>query len=112
MATKDIIEQSAVTKSKHPGRVAQGHKLAALMKQRKQELLQNKKPELSKELKPELQSVQDIKLSSPTVQCGLAILALAATAVGVYMLYMRKKAPEPEKSDVVPVRKTPRFSLK
>ena len=109
MATKDIIEQSAVTKSKHPGRVAQGHKLAALMKQRKQELLQNKKPELSKELKPELQSVQ---VSSPTVQCGLAILALAATAVGVYMLYMRKKAPEPEKPDVVPVRKTPRFSLK
>ena len=31
-----------VTKSKNPGRVAQGYKLAALMKKRKQELLQNK----------------------------------------------------------------------
>ena len=29
---------SAVTKEKHPGRVAQGHKLAALMKKRKEEL--------------------------------------------------------------------------
>jgi len=34
-----------VTKEKHPGRVAQGHKLAALMKQRKEELKQNKKSE-------------------------------------------------------------------
>ena len=30
------------TREKHPGRVAQGHRLAALMKKRKEEILHNK----------------------------------------------------------------------
>ena len=34
-------ELTTITKPKNPGRVAQGHKLVALMKKRKQELLQN-----------------------------------------------------------------------
>ena len=35
-------EKKVITREKHPGRVAQGHKLAALMKKREEEILRNK----------------------------------------------------------------------
>ena len=35
-------EKRLITQEKHPGRVAKGHKLAALMKKRKEEILRNK----------------------------------------------------------------------
>ena len=35
-------EKKTVTREKHPGRVTQGHKLAALIKKRKEETLHNK----------------------------------------------------------------------
>ena len=35
-------EKKVITREKHPGRVAQGHKLAALMKKRKEEILRSK----------------------------------------------------------------------
>ena len=35
-------ERVTITQEKHPGRVAQGHKLAALIKKRKEEILGNK----------------------------------------------------------------------
>ena len=35
-------EKNMITREKHPGHVAQGHKLAALMKKRKEEVLRNK----------------------------------------------------------------------
>ena len=35
-------ERKVITREKHPGRVAQGHKLAALMKKRKEEILRSK----------------------------------------------------------------------
>ena len=35
-------EKKVITREKHPGRVAQGHKLAALMKKRKEEILRDK----------------------------------------------------------------------
>ena len=34
-------EKKIITREKHPGRVAQGHKLAALVKKRKEEILNN-----------------------------------------------------------------------
>ena len=34
-------EKKPITREKHPGRVAHGHKLAALMKKRKEEILRN-----------------------------------------------------------------------
>ena len=34
-------DKKSVTREKHPGHVAQGHKLAALMKKRKEEILHN-----------------------------------------------------------------------
>ena len=35
-------EKKATTRKNYPGRVAQGHKLAALMKKRKEEILRSK----------------------------------------------------------------------
>ena len=35
-------EKKVITREKHPGRVAQAHKLAALMKKRKEEILRSK----------------------------------------------------------------------
>ena len=35
-------EKKLIAREKHPGRVVQGHKLAALMKKRKEEILRNK----------------------------------------------------------------------
>ena len=35
-------EKKVITREKHPGGVAQGHKLAALMKKRKEEILGSK----------------------------------------------------------------------
>ena len=36
-------EKKIITREKHPGRVPQGHKFAALMKKRKEEILHNKR---------------------------------------------------------------------
>ena len=81
-------ELQTVTKSKHPGRVAQGHKLAALMKQRKQELLQNKTSEQSKEVR----TVQETVLSSHTLQhSSLGIFGLIAIAAYYYFYRKNKK---------------------
>ena len=38
-------EEKMITRKKHPGRVAQGHKLAALMTKRKEEILHKKEQE-------------------------------------------------------------------
>ena len=35
-------EKKVITRQKHPGRVSQGHKLAALMRKRKEEILHKK----------------------------------------------------------------------
>ena len=35
-------EKKTITREKHPGRVAQGHKLVVLMKKRKEEILRSK----------------------------------------------------------------------
>ena len=39
----DRGSKKIITREKHPGKVAQDHKLAALMKKRKEEILHNKK---------------------------------------------------------------------
>ena len=38
----DFVLNKNVAQEKHPGRVTQGHKLAAFMKKRKEEILHNK----------------------------------------------------------------------
>ena len=53
-------EKKTITREKHPGRVAQSHKLAALMKKRKEEILRSKEQstEQSKEQSTEQSSAQ------------------------------------------------------
>ena len=51
-------EKQVITREKHPGRVAQDHKLAALMKKRKEEIL------LSKEQSNEQSTVQSTEQST------------------------------------------------
>ena len=53
-------EKKTITREKHPGRVAQGHKLVALMKKRKEEILRSKEQstEQSKEQSTEQSSAK------------------------------------------------------
>ena len=57
-------EKKIITRERHPGRSAQSHKLAALMKKRKEEILCNR--EQSTEQSTEQSSVQSTE--QPSVQ--------------------------------------------
>ena len=84
-------EKKAITREKHPGRVTQGHKLAALMKKRKEEILQNKKQSAEQSTEqPTVQStVQPIVQAAvqPTQSnylSGAGTLAVLAIGVCVF----------------------------
>ena len=103
-------EKKIITREKYPGSVAQGHKLAALMKKRKEEILPDK--EQPKEQQPVQSSVQSSEQSSvqptvqssvqPTVQStvrsndtyvyGVAILAALSIGVCVFFAYNNSQA--------------------
>ena len=82
-------ERKIITREKHPGRVAQGHKLAAFMKKRKEEILRNK--ELSTEQQPVQStvqpSVQSTVQSNDTYVYGVGMLAALAIDVCVFFAY-------------------------
>ena len=93
-------EKRLITQEKHPGCVAKGHKLAALMEKRKDEILRNKEqsPVQSSVEFTEQSSVQSTVQSTiqstvqPTVQStlqsnyvyGVGILAVVAIGVCVF----------------------------
>ena len=69
-------EKKSITREKHPGRVAHGHKLAAPMKKRKEEILRKKEQFL---VQPRKQSsVQSTVQSTvqPNYVYGVGILAV------------------------------------
>ena len=76
-------KRKKITQEKHPGRVPQGHKLAALMKKRKEEILRNK--EKSTEQSTEQSSVQSTVQSNYVY--GIGILAVLAIGVCVFFAY-------------------------
>ena len=81
-----------VTK-KHPGRVAQGYKLAALMKSRKQELRAEKSPVLQSEQSPELPAEKSPVLQKSSLVRGFwycGIIFLAAAGGTYFWIYTRK----------------------
>ena len=102
-------EKKTITREKHPGRVAQDDKLAALMKKRKEKILRNKgqskeqsteqSTEQSKEQPTEQSSVQSSVQSTEqssvrsTVQLndtyiyGVGILAVLVISVCVFFTY-------------------------
>ena len=101
-------EKKVKTREKHPGRVAQGHKLAALIKKRKEEILCDKE---HSSVQPTAQSTEQSTEQSPvqyteqpTVQStgkhsvqssgayiyGVGILAVLAIGVCVFFTYNKK----------------------
>ena len=64
-------EKKIITQEKHPRRVAQGHKLATLMKKRKEDILDGK--EQSTEQQPVQSSVQS-SVQQPVLKTGIIIL--------------------------------------
>ena len=82
-------EKRLITREKHPGRVAQSHKLVVLMKKRKEEILRNK--EQSTVQSTEQSSVQSTEQSSvqsnDTYVYGVGMLAVLAIGVCVFFAY-------------------------
>ena len=94
-------EKKVITREKHPGLVAQGHKLAALMKKRKEEILRSKEQSTEQSTvqstvqSTEHSTVQSTEQSTeqPSVQSndtyvyGVGILAVLAIGVCVFFTY-------------------------
>ena len=108
-------EKKRITREKHPGRVAQGHKLVALMKKRKAEILNTNKQYTvqSTEQSTEQSSVQSTEQPSvqSTVQSnyvyGVGILAVVVIGVCVFFAYntFQPKKLVNEKQDQPPKRR-------
>ena len=64
-------EKKIITQEKHPRRVVQGHKLATLMKKRKEDILDGK--EQSTEQQPVQSSVQS-SVQQPVLKTGIIML--------------------------------------
>ena len=90
-------EKKVITREKHPGRVAQGHKLAALMKKRKEEILRSKEqstvqPTEQSSVQSSVQStVQSSVQSNDTYVYGVDMLAVLAIGVYVFFAYSQTK---------------------
>ena len=88
-----MTEEEKITREEHPKRVAQGRKLAAFMKKRKEEELRRKEQsteqstEQSKEQPKEQSSVQ----SNDTYVSGVGILAVLAIGVCAFFAYPKNK---------------------
>ena len=91
------LYQKIKTPEKHPGRVAQGHKLAALVKKRKEEILRNKErstqqptEQFTQQSTQEstVQSTQESTVqSNDTYVYDVGILAILAIGVCVFFTY-------------------------
>ena len=90
-------EKKLITREKHPGCIAHGHKLAALLKKRKEEILHNKEqsavqPTEQSTVQSTVQSIEQPSVQS-TVQLidtyayGVGILAVLAIGVCVFFAY-------------------------
>ena len=80
-------EKKIITRLKHPGHVAQGHKLAVLMKKRKEEILRNKEHSTGQStVQPSVQSSVQSAVQSNYVY-GVGILAVLDTGVCVFFAY-------------------------
>ena len=90
-------EKKLITREKHPGCIAHGHKLAALLKKRKEEILHNKEqsavqPTEQSTVQSTVQSIEQPSVQS-TVQSidtyayGVGILAVLAIGVCVFFAY-------------------------
>ena len=74
------MTEKVITQEKHPGCVAQGHRLAALMKKRKEKILRNK------EQSTEQSTVQSNAQSNDTYVYGVGILTVLVIGVCVIII--------------------------
>ena len=75
-------EKKAIAREKHPGHVAQGHKLAAFIKKRKEEILRDKE---QSSVQPTVQSTEQPSVQSNGAYVyGFGILAVLAIGVCVF----------------------------
>ena len=81
-------ENREVTKPKNPGRVAQGHKLAELNRQRKQQLKEQSQEQYQEQPQEQPQDESSLPNKS-TVMLSLGILALLG-----YIVYSKIKTPK------------------
>ena len=80
-------EEKIITREKHLGRVAHGHKLAALVKKGKEEILHNKEqPTVQSTKQSSVESTEQSTVQSSYVY-GVGILAVVATGVCVFFAY-------------------------
>ena len=108
-------EKKTITREKHPGRATQGHKLAALMNKRKEEILRNK--EQSTEQSTEQSSAQSSVRSTvqsteqPSVQSndsyvyGIGILPVLAIGVCILFTYNMKAGRAIHEESIKPKRR-------
>ena len=80
-------EKKLITREKHPGRLAQGHKFIALMKKRNKDILRNKEQSTVQSTKQSTEhpSVQSTVQSNYVYNVG--ILAVLAIVVCVFFAY-------------------------
>ena len=115
-------EKKIITREKHPGQVAQGHKLAAFMKKRKEEILRNREQSIEQQpvqstvqqpVQPLVQStvqpsVQSTVQSNDTYIYGvgiLAVLAVRACVFFAYSIFPKNKKQANEKKNQPPKRR-------
>ena len=80
-------EEKIITREKHLGGVAHGHKLAALVKKGKEEILHNKEqPTVQSTKQSSVESTEQSTVQSSYVY-GVGILAVVATGVCVFFAY-------------------------
>ena len=84
-------EKKIVTREKHPGRDAQGHKLAALMKKRKEEMRNKEQSTEQSTVQPSVQPSVQSAVQSNYVY-GVGILAVLAICVCVFFAYNASQA--------------------
>ena len=97
-------EKKVITQEKHPGRIDQGHKLAALMKKRKEEILHSKEQSMVQPTESSVQgsvhytvqssvqsTVQSSVQSNDTYVYGVGILAVLSIGVCVFFAYSQAK---------------------
>ena len=90
-------EKKLITPEKHPERVAYGHKLAALTKKRKEEILCNKEQSTvqSTEQSAEQPSVQSTVQSNDAYVYVVGILAVLSIGVCVFFAYNTSQPKKP-----------------
>ena len=106
-------EKKIITQEKNPGRVTQGHKLAAFMKKRREEILRNKEQSTEQSLVQSTEqssvqsSVQSTVQSNDTYIYGVGMLAVLAIGVCVFFGYnnFQPKKQANEKKDQPPKRR-------